>query len=225
MAELGWYPDPSGRHEQRFFDGRQWSDHVVDAGVTGLDPLPLSPPATTSPQVVIDTTRPLPVVPNSAQARRPWYRRKRWWAAGAAVVVIGAAAAGGGSDDKPKSDTPIEVVATTVAGSTSVAENTMTTVEVTTSAAPPTFAAVPTAAPAPQAPTPTQPPQTTPPATQPPSTDPPAATQPAGTVHPGAFCSPPGATGVTEDGTPMICSTTSADGVPYGEGKARWRRA
>lgn len=25
----GWYPDPSGRHAQRYFDGTVWTDHVV----------------------------------------------------------------------------------------------------------------------------------------------------------------------------------------------------
>lgn len=38
-----------------------------------------------------------------------------------------------------------------------------------------------------------------------------------GVVHPGAFCSPEGATGVTSKGTPMICKTTATDS------RARWR--
>jgi hypothetical protein len=38
-------------------------------------------------------------------------------------------------------------------------------------------------------------------------------------VHPGAFCSPEGATGVTSAGTPMVCSTKP------GESRARWRSA
>ncbi|MPY47515.1 PASTA domain-containing protein [Streptomyces acidicola] len=40
----------------------------------------------------------------------------------------------------------------------------------------------------------------------------------AGTVHPGSFCSPPGATGVTEAGTLMVCG-------PGTDGRNRWRRA
>lgn len=36
-------------------------------------------------------------------------------------------------------------------------------------------------------------------------------------VHPGAFCTPAGATGVTDRGTPMVCTTTSTDP------RARWR--
>jgi hypothetical protein len=30
---LGWYPDPFGRHERRFHDGRRWTDHVADGDV------------------------------------------------------------------------------------------------------------------------------------------------------------------------------------------------
>ncbi len=33
----GWHPDPRGRHEHRYWDGTQWTDHVADAGVTGQD--------------------------------------------------------------------------------------------------------------------------------------------------------------------------------------------
>ncbi|MFZ8998237.1 MAG: phospholipid scramblase-related protein [Ilumatobacteraceae bacterium] len=34
-----WYPDPTGRHELRYWDGSAWSDHVSDRGVTGTDPV------------------------------------------------------------------------------------------------------------------------------------------------------------------------------------------
>ncbi len=36
-------------------------------------------------------------------------------------------------------------------------------------------------------------------------------------VHPGAFCAPEGATGVTDRGTPMVCGTTAAS-----PDRARW---
>ena len=45
------------------------------------------------------------------------------------------------------------------------------------------------------------------------------APQIAGTVHPGAFCSPAGALGVTTDGTPMVCRTSATDS------RDRWRSA
>jgi uncharacterized protein YxjI len=32
-----WYPDPTQRHEVRYWDGSAWTDHVSDQGVTGTD--------------------------------------------------------------------------------------------------------------------------------------------------------------------------------------------
>ena len=34
-----WYPDPSGRAQARYWDGRMWTAHVVRDGVAALDPL------------------------------------------------------------------------------------------------------------------------------------------------------------------------------------------
>lgn len=33
----GWHPDPRGRHEHRYWDGSQWTDHVSDKGVQSQD--------------------------------------------------------------------------------------------------------------------------------------------------------------------------------------------
>lgn len=38
-ASFGWYADPTGRHERRYFDGRCWSEHVLDASTLARDPL------------------------------------------------------------------------------------------------------------------------------------------------------------------------------------------
>lgn len=38
-APFGWYADPGGRHGLRYFDGRQWSEHVVDGDRLAVDPL------------------------------------------------------------------------------------------------------------------------------------------------------------------------------------------
>lgn len=32
-----WHPDPTGRHDHRWWDGTQWTDHVADAGVASVD--------------------------------------------------------------------------------------------------------------------------------------------------------------------------------------------
>lgn len=34
-----WMPDPTGRHELRYWSGSEWTDHVSDAGVPGSDQL------------------------------------------------------------------------------------------------------------------------------------------------------------------------------------------
>jgi uncharacterized protein YxjI len=34
----GWYPDPFGRHEVRWWDGHQWTEHVASHGRQAVDP-------------------------------------------------------------------------------------------------------------------------------------------------------------------------------------------
>ena len=38
MAPEGWYPDPHGDHEHRYWDGQRWTEHVASFGVTLRDP-------------------------------------------------------------------------------------------------------------------------------------------------------------------------------------------
>ncbi len=38
-APGAWHPDPTGRHQQRYWDGARWSEHVSDDGQTSSDPL------------------------------------------------------------------------------------------------------------------------------------------------------------------------------------------
>ncbi|MYW01275.1 hypothetical protein [Streptomyces sp. SID3343] len=61
------------------------------------------------------------------------------------------------------------------------------------------------------------PPKKDPPKEDPPKKDPPPDT--GGSVHPGAFCSPEGATGTTVKGTLMVCSAKA------GDSRVRWRAA
>jgi hypothetical protein len=39
----GWYDDPSGRHEKRYWDGLRWTSHVADQGEQASDPPVVSP--------------------------------------------------------------------------------------------------------------------------------------------------------------------------------------
>ncbi|HEX3946938.1 MAG TPA: DUF2510 domain-containing protein [Acidimicrobiales bacterium] len=41
----GWLVDPSGRHQQRFWSGTTWTEHVTDDGVPGVDPPPGTDPS------------------------------------------------------------------------------------------------------------------------------------------------------------------------------------
>lgn len=60
----GWLPDPYGRHERRWWDGRVWSGRVSDAGRFGIDPPIIDPRPAASPldepaQPIDDALEPL----------------------------------------------------------------------------------------------------------------------------------------------------------------------
>jgi len=38
-AAPDWHPDPAGRHQYRYWDGKSWTDHVSDNGQQAVDPL------------------------------------------------------------------------------------------------------------------------------------------------------------------------------------------
>lgn len=39
VTPANWYPDPTNRHQLRYWDGTAWTDHVSDNGVAGTDPV------------------------------------------------------------------------------------------------------------------------------------------------------------------------------------------
>ncbi len=49
----GWHPDPTGRHQVRWWDGTQWTDWVGDNGQQSQDPLT---PAAATPAAAGPTT-------------------------------------------------------------------------------------------------------------------------------------------------------------------------
>ncbi len=59
MSAPGWYPDPSGRYEFRWFDGNGWSPAVSRGGVQATDELGVAP-APTMP--IAQALPPMPVV-------------------------------------------------------------------------------------------------------------------------------------------------------------------
>ncbi len=39
-----WHPDPAGRHQHRYWDGTNWTEHVSDFGRQSVDPVTVSAP-------------------------------------------------------------------------------------------------------------------------------------------------------------------------------------
>src|SRR3954453_5160549 len=67
-SPAGWHPDPRGRHEHRYWDGSQWTDHVADGGVLATDPVsqvtpvaaPIGPSMVNLPAITAEPKRPEP---------------------------------------------------------------------------------------------------------------------------------------------------------------------
>jgi len=74
VTDAGWNPDPTGRHELRYWDGSTWTDHVSDRGVAATDPIAdataapaqASPAAQPTPARTAPTPDPTQVTPTSA---------------------------------------------------------------------------------------------------------------------------------------------------------------
>lgn len=74
-----WRPDPSGRHDYRYWDGQQWTEHVADSGQASIDPLPAdfttppdaAPPPPDAGPTAADAGPTAPQQPTVGQAT-PW---------------------------------------------------------------------------------------------------------------------------------------------------------
>src|SRR5687767_8710389 len=38
-SAAAWHADPTGRHQLRYWDGSNWTEHISDDGAQGVDPL------------------------------------------------------------------------------------------------------------------------------------------------------------------------------------------
>ena len=72
----GWYPDPLGRFQQRYWDGDEWTARVRTGDVQQTDPMGTS--------MSIPFATPASAFPDDEQARR---RRRRWILIGVFVLI------------------------------------------------------------------------------------------------------------------------------------------
>ncbi len=205
MQQPGWFPDPSGRFEFRFWNGTSWTDRVARGGVEAIDP-----PAPTSVSANEPTLVGAPVATespsNSPLHQRGWrgFRGMPLWVqALIAFFAVGLLAAPFVGDDETELATLAAIESTTTASTTSTSTPTSrpattaptktsptratttalalastTTAPATTAAAPTTTTAAPTTVTAqvPTTATPTVPPPTAAPTTA--ATAPPASPPP-----------------------------------------------
>jgi hypothetical protein len=55
MTSAAWFPDPTQRHEFRYWDGERWSEQVSDRGVASVDPLVQDADPEPDRQIFVDT--------------------------------------------------------------------------------------------------------------------------------------------------------------------------
>jgi uncharacterized membrane protein YidH (DUF202 family) len=85
-AAAGWYADPLGRHERRYWDGAAWTDHIVDGTTQGTDPVS-GPPVATGQAAQTASAAPAAVVPATPRPGRSANR-----VAGCVIAAAGGAA-------------------------------------------------------------------------------------------------------------------------------------
>ena len=78
QTPAGWYVDPIGRAEWRYFDGHTWTSNVASQGRAWLDPLPAAPPAASAaatrdlaPPAPRDLAPPTPAAPRDLTPPTP----------------------------------------------------------------------------------------------------------------------------------------------------------
>jgi hypothetical protein len=152
----GWYADPTGRSEHRYWDGARWTEHVSNRGFAGTDPIdaygtPLDP--TVSP------LRPAPIATQPTGDIRSGLRAVPWWAwavgVGVLLLVIGAVAVVAPSDDGNEITTStLETRSTTTRPPTTTTSSTTTSTTTTTTLPPTTTTTAPPLPPPPPPPPP-----------------------------------------------------------------------
>src|SRR5438094_9505988 len=86
MTNAGWHPDPFGRHQLRYFDGEQWTPHVVDGNDISFDQLAPSTPEVARDEATSDS--------RSRTRTQTRTRRVQWLVLAGIILLVGAATLG-----------------------------------------------------------------------------------------------------------------------------------
>ncbi len=77
---VGWHPDPTNRHQSRFFNGAAWTADVADNGVSAKDELPQDVANFVAPPLVPQPVRPMTSAgPPVGTGPRKWDATNRQW--------------------------------------------------------------------------------------------------------------------------------------------------
>lgn len=66
-----WYPDPTGLHDHRWWDGEEWTAHVADAGVASTDPLAAAAATAADPRATAAAGPAGPAAPTASRIPTP----------------------------------------------------------------------------------------------------------------------------------------------------------
>src|SRR5436309_14965577 len=89
----GWYLDPDGLHERRFWDGTAWRDWVADGDRTWSDP----PQGEHPPPRPDELGNSLSVAPPVAAVTPTAAPARRYWLADAVLLIVVAVLVGAGT--------------------------------------------------------------------------------------------------------------------------------
>ena len=93
-GEARWIPDPTRRHELRWWNGTRWTEHVNDGGRVDVDWGPKGPPATRPrprPAVPPDDIESPGLLEESPERQRERERRQTFILVVGAVLLVVAA--------------------------------------------------------------------------------------------------------------------------------------
>jgi hypothetical protein len=92
ITPSGWYTDPTGRHEYRYWDGANWTAMVSDGGITATDSPELQPPTPPTGSPAVGSPAAPAMAPAVAEAPTVGYRAAtaaRWRIAAVWVALVG----------------------------------------------------------------------------------------------------------------------------------------